>query len=92
MKYFTNGTFGDLQDLKRLEGRDIVVGGIISEAKHLESRQGDYFGIFTVEDFNDSYEFRLYKEDYLKWRHLLVVNSFVHMRVAVRPGWVDKKT
>lgn len=92
MTHFTNGILSDLQDLKKLEGRELVIGGIITEAKHLETRQGDYFAIFMVEDFNDNYEFRLYKEDYLKWRHLLVVNSFIHMRVAVRPGWIDKRT
>lgn len=92
MKYFTAGTLGDLSDLNRLINRELVVGGIITEVKHLESRNGDYFGIFTIEDFNDSYEFRIFKEDYLKWRHLLVVNSFVHMRIYIREGFTDRRT
>ena len=63
-----------------------------SEVRHLKGRDGQGFGIFQVEDYEETYEFRLYGEDYLKWRHFLVINAFIHMRIVVREGWVSRKT
>ncbi|GAK88601.1 DNA polymerase III alpha subunit [Nonlabens ulvanivorans] len=48
--------------------------------------------MFTVEDYEDSFEFRLFNEDYLKFRHFLVPNSFIHCKIKIKEGWIDKKT
>ena len=47
---------------------------------------------FIIEDYNESFEFRIFKEEYLKYRHFLVPNSFVHVKVFVKEGWVQKDT
>ena len=89
---FTTATFRQLKDLNELINRELLVAGIVSEVRHLEGRDGQGFGIFQVEDYEETYEFRLYGEDYLKWRHFLVINAFIHMRIVVREGWVSRKT
>merc|ERR1711974_440176 len=40
----------------------------------------------------DSYEFRIFGEEYLKYRHFLVKNSFVYVKSFVREGWVNRET
>ncbi|HZW77040.1 MAG TPA: DNA polymerase III subunit alpha [Flavobacteriaceae bacterium] len=92
MKFFTTAGLSELQDLEKMVKREVQIGGIVSETKHLESRNGTGFGIFVIEDYEDNFELRMYGEDYLKWRHLMVQNSFVHIRLTVREGWVDKRT
>ncbi|MBH19011.1 MAG: hypothetical protein CL851_01135, partial [Crocinitomicaceae bacterium] len=37
-------------------------------------------------------EFRIFGEDYLKYRHFLVVNQFIRIRLSVREGWTNKET
>ena len=56
------------------------------------SRNGKGWALFTVEDYEDSYEFRIFGEDYLKWRHFLVPDSFVYIRIRVNEGYLDKNT
>ena len=56
------------------------------------SKNGKGWAAFFVEDYNDSYEFRIFGEDYLKLRHFLVANSFVFFKVFVKEGWANKDT
>jgi DNA polymerase-3 subunit alpha len=53
---------------------------------------GKGWALFTVEDYNESFEFRIFGEQYLKFRHFLVPNSFIFMRALVREGWMNKET
>ena len=45
-----------------------------------------------VEDYTDSFEFRIFGEEYLKYRHFLVKNSFVYVKAFVKEGWVNRET
>jgi DNA polymerase-3 subunit alpha len=58
----------------------------------MPGKTGNDWAIFTVEDFEDSFSFRIFGEDYLKYRHLLVPNTFLYGRVFVREGWIDRNT
>ena len=53
---------------------------------------GKGWAIFVVEDYNDSYEFKIFGEEYLKYRHFLVPNSFIYVRVYVKDGWTNRET
>ena len=68
-------------DLDHLVNRELSLGGIVNDVEHLESRNGKGWARFTVEDFTDQYEFRIFGEDYLKYRHFLVVNQFIRIRI-----------
>ena len=37
-------------------------------------------------------EFRIFGEDYLKLRNYLIKNNFVHVKLFVKEGWVQKDT
>ena len=53
----------------------------MSEVRYMTGRNGSDWAIFTVEDFEDSFEFRIYAEEYLRFRHLLVVDTFIYAKV-----------
>ncbi len=67
-------------------------GGMVGDVQHRETKMGKGWALFTVEDYNESYEFRIFGEQYLKFRHFLVPNSFIFIRALVREGWVNKET
>ena len=48
--------------------------------------------MFTLEGFDESFDFRMFDEEFLKFRHYLSNNRFVYFRVNVREGWVNKET
>ncbi|MCH9660454.1 MAG: DNA polymerase III subunit alpha [Bacteroidetes bacterium] len=89
---FCNVKVADFYEMEKFVNREVCFGGIVSDVQHRESKQGKGWAIFTVEDYEDSFEFKIFGEEYLKWRHFLVPNSFVYGRVYVKEGWVNRDT
>src|SRR6056297_711069 len=81
MDYFCNSKLGEFNDLERCVNRDLTFGGVISDVQHRVSKMGKGWAMFSVEDYTDTYEFRMFGEEYLKFRHFLVPNSFVHIKI-----------
>ena len=92
MKYFSSATFDVLNDLDPLVNRDLSFGGIINDVEHLVTKTGKGWGKFTIEDFSDQYEFKIFGEDYLKFRHFILPNNFVRLRIRVVEGWRNRET
>lgn len=92
IKYFTNCKVSDFNNLEKFVNRELSFGGVISDVQHRESKAGRGWAIFTVEDYDDSYEFKIFGEEYLKFRHFLVPNSFIHARVYIKEGWTNRDT
>ena len=89
---FTSTGLTALNDLNKLINKDFYVGGIINEVEHLVSKTGNGFAVFSFEDFNDQYKFRIFGEEYLKYKHLLEENKILRLRLTIKEGWVNKDT
>ncbi len=92
MKTFCNATVGMFNNLEPYVNRELVFGGVVTDVQHRVSKQGKGWALFTIEDYTDSYEFRIFGEEYLKFRHFLMQNNFVFVKTYVRDGWVNKDT
>ena len=88
---FCNASTTHFKDLPKYEGANLAFAGIVTDAQHRISKAGKGWAAFTVEDYNDSFEFRIFGEDYLKFKHFLVPNSFVYVKTIIKPGWVNKE-
>ncbi len=92
MKTFCNATIGLFTNLEPYVNRELTFGGVVTDVQHRVSKQGKGWALFTIEDYTDSYEFRIFGEEYLKFRHFLLKNSFVYVKVFVREGWTNRET
>jgi len=92
MKTFCNANLALFKDLEACVNKELAFGGVVTDVQHRVTKQGKGWAIFTVEDYTDSFEFRIFGEEYLKFRHFLLKNSFVFIKVFVREGWVNKDT
>jgi DNA polymerase-3 subunit alpha len=92
IKWFCKNNVSDFNHLEEFINRELCFGGIIGDVQHRESKQGKGWALFTVEDFNENFEFRIFGEEYLKFRHFLVPNSFVFVKVFVKEGWTNRET
>src|SRR5690606_18997625 len=92
MKGYCKTKLTALKDLKPLLGKTVSFGGMITEEDHRTSAKGKPWGSFVIEGYDESYQMRLFNDDYLKNRHLLFRNNFVYVRAIVREGWPDKRT
>ncbi len=79
------------EELKKYVGVTLSFAGIVTDVQHRVSKAGKGWGMFTVEDYSDSHEFRIFGEDYLKFRHFLVPNSFLFIKSTIKPGWTNKE-
>ncbi len=89
MKFCTH-TLDQFNNLNALEGHNFSFAGIITNAQERVAKNGKGYASFTIEDYNDSQDFMLFGEDYLKFRHFLVLNSFVYVKGQVQQGWKQK--
>ena len=92
MNYFCNGKLSDFRDLEAIVNRELTVGCVVVDVQHRVSKNGKGWAIFTVEDYDESYEFKIFGEEYLKMKHFFVPNNFIHMKVFVKEGWTNKDT
>ncbi|MBL4605520.1 MAG: DNA polymerase III subunit alpha, partial [Flavobacteriaceae bacterium] len=77
-------------DLNKFVGSNLVFAGIVTDVQHRVSKAGKGWASFFVEDYSDSFEFRIFGEDYLKFKHFFVPNSFLFIRTTIQKGWVNK--
>lgn len=92
IEHFCNVKVADFNQLENLVNREVCFGGIVTDVQHRESKTGKGWAIFTLEDYEDSYEFKIFGEEYLKFRHFLLPNSFIYGRVLIKDGWVNRDT
>ncbi|WP_422082201.1 DNA polymerase III subunit alpha [Ulvibacterium sp.] len=89
---FCNANVSSANNLEDHVNRELSFAGVITDVQHRTSKNGKGWALFTMEDYTDSFEFRIFGEEYLKFRHFLMINSFVHVKVFVREGWVNRET
>lgn len=89
---FCNSSVSAFSNLDHYVNHELTVAGVITDVQHRISKNGKGWGLFTLEDYTDTHEFRIFGEEYLKFRHFLMINSFVHVKTYVREGWVNRET
>ena len=92
MNTFCNASVGMFNNLENYINKELKFGGVVTDVQHRVSKQGKGWAIFTIEDYTDSYDFRIFGEDYLKFRHFLMKNNFVYVRAFIKEGWVNRET
>ena len=92
MKYFCNSKLESLKNLESYIGKTLTFAGIVTNVQYRTAKNGKDWAMFTLEGYDESHEFRIFDEEYLKFRHFLVNNQFVYFKVTVKEGWVNRET
>ncbi|MES2799744.1 MAG: DNA polymerase III subunit alpha [Bacteroidota bacterium] len=74
---FTNANVSSLKNLEQLMGKDLNMAVSISFAEHRTDKNGNPFGIITVEDDVDTERIFLFGEKYLQFREFVVPAIYV---------------
>ncbi|QXV67624.1 DNA polymerase III subunit alpha [Mucilaginibacter sp. 21P] len=69
---------------------EICIGGLVSSVQHRFTKMGKPFGAFVLEDYNDSYEFAFFGEDYVKFRNMMVEGYFLHIKGNIEEKFRQK--
>jgi DNA polymerase-3 subunit alpha len=79
------GAFAELR--KRGE---ICIGGLVGNVQHKMTKMGKPFGTFVLEDYDESYEFAFFGEDYVKFRNLMMDGYFLHIKGNIEEKFRQK--
>jgi len=91
IKYFCNSTLAAFkEDLNKYVGANLTFSGILSDVQHRTSQNGNKWASFNIVDYNDTHEFRLFKDVYLKFKPFLINNEFRQFKVNIAAGWRGK--
>ena len=92
MNTFCNSNVTAFKNMENFINKELAFGGILTEVEHRISRQGKGWASIIIEDYLDSYEFRIFGEDYLKFKHFLIINNFLFIKAFIKEGWQNRDT
>jgi DNA polymerase-3 subunit alpha len=81
---FCNTKLSDLNELEKLQSKEVRLAGIVSDFAHRTTKSGKPFGTLTMEDYNGSFIFFLFGDDYLKFKEYLMKGWFLYIQGAVQ--------
>ncbi len=87
MKYLTNTKLSELNDLPALQGKEIKLGGMITEVAHLTTKKGKPYGRFKITGYADSHEFFLFSPAYIEFKTYLEKDWFIYVTGIVQNRW-----
>jgi DNA polymerase-3 subunit alpha len=72
------------EHINQLPDKEFKFAAIAADALNLESRKGNKYGVLDMHDMEGSMDFRLFGEQYLKYRHFLVPGNFLFIKGNVQ--------
>jgi DNA polymerase-3 subunit alpha len=69
---------------------EICIGGLVGNVQHKMTKMGKPFGTFVLEDYDESYEFAFFGEDYVKFRNLMMDGYFLHIKGNIEEKFRQK--
>ena len=92
MKLFSPNSLKLLSDLDAIVNKELSFCGIVSTVEHKVSRTGKGWAVFQLEDFKDVFEFKIFGEEYLRFRHFIVTDQFIRIKIKIQQGWVNRES
>ncbi len=88
----TNYGFTPLSEIEKETNRKrlLRVAGYISSAQHQISKKGTLYGRFKLVDYYGEHEFTLFKEDYLKFKDMLIQDNKIMVTGIYQNRWNDE--
>ena len=77
--------------LDEFKGQEVAVAGIVTSINHRVGKKGNLFGYTGLEDYEGTLmEFGLFGDTYLKYRHLLEVDTVIYVKGKYQQSWRDE--
>jgi DNA polymerase-3 subunit alpha len=67
LTYVCNAGMTDMNDKEQLKNKELLLGGIVTGFREGSTKQGNPYGILTMEDFTGSGEIALFGKDYIDY-------------------------
>ncbi|OIP83888.1 MAG: DNA polymerase III subunit alpha [Porphyromonadaceae bacterium CG2_30_38_12] len=94
INHICNTTTSDLKDITPLEGKQLRIGGMVTTIRHGMSKNGNPYGIFTLEDYAGAFEFALFGNNYVEYSKYMIKDLYLYISATVQikgSDWKYKK-
>jgi DNA polymerase-3 subunit alpha len=85
INHFSNVKLADLHEPEKMRERELIMAGMITEARHGFTKNNNPFGTFTIEDYTDSFRIALFGKDYLSWKNYMTQGYSVLVKGKFQP-------
>lgn len=88
METFCTASCNQFNEIEGLLGRELKIGGIVTNVEHRTTKTGKPFGKLYIEDYTGNTSFMLFGEDYLKFRNFMNVGWFLFIEgTVIKTTW-----
>jgi DNA polymerase-3 subunit alpha len=91
INHICNATTAELKDLQTLNGKAIKIGGMVTNLRHGTTKNGNAYGIFTLEDYAGGYEFALFGKNYIEFNKYMIKDLYLYIHALVQEKGADFK-
>jgi len=85
LNYACNAKMDDFKNPDNLKNKELSAGGMVTAVRHGTTKNGNPFGIMTVEDFSGSHEFPFFGKDYVEYGKYLQNGFFLFFKGKYQP-------
>ncbi|MDR1357107.1 MAG: DNA polymerase III subunit alpha [Tannerellaceae bacterium] len=83
LTYACNTGVAELNDLDKLQGREILVGGIVTDAREGMTKKGNPYGVMKIEDFTGNAEIALFGKEYVEYGKFFRIGMYLLITARV---------
>lgn len=91
INHICNTTTSDLKDLPPLQGKQLRIGGMVTNTRIGTSKAGNPYGIFTLEDYAGAFEFALFGPNFVEYNKYMFKDLYLYINAIVQEKGADWK-
>ncbi|MFH2144035.1 MAG: DNA polymerase III subunit alpha [Bacteroidota bacterium] len=77
IKHFCTNQLSDLNNLNELQGKPVVVAGIITGFEEKTTKTGSRYCTFSIEDYSGNYRHTFFSKEFMKFKNFLSIGYMV---------------
>ena len=81
---FCNGHLGMLYNMDAIKGKDLRFAGVVTNVEHKETKTGKPFGVLHIEDYQGTFSFYLFGDDYIDYKAYFTIGWLLHLSGKVK--------
>lgn len=75
----------ELEDIDHHSGEEVTLGGIVTDVREGQTRNGKPYGIVKLEDYSGAGEIALFGEEWARWRGHMGVGNSIFITARIEP-------
>jgi DNA polymerase III subunit alpha len=79
-----------LNNMDKINGKDLRLCGVVTEVEHKETKTGKPFGVLHLEDYHNSFSFYLFGDDYINFKAYLTEGWLLHLSGKVKKKFYNE--